>query len=1184
MKIDRQLLRGSGGGGKKGGGSGRVAQEDENTLQAYQSARVVDLISVGEIEGLVDGTKSIIFDDTRVKNEVGTYNFSGFAYAATSGLPDQDALPGFDSVESEVSVGVEVTASAPVVRTITDPGLDAVRVHIRVPRLTEQNTTNGDLHGASVQLAIDVMESGGAWQPVATSYAWQTFGGTSLGMTTGLRITVSRTVSGPPGTTVSTTLSARYGVSGSGSWTTVSQSVSVEIPYDEYATTGSATASYTWEITGLTAAAYAVEAVSGSLGTTQSYSPNATITISGKTTSTYEESYRIELPAGGNPWSVRVRRLTVDSESSALQNQTYWSSYTKLIDTKLMYPHCAIVGAVFDARQFSSIPRRGYEAYGIICRVPTNYDPEEATYTGLWDGSFKRAWTDNPAWILREFLVNDAWGCGIDAAKIDDAELYLISQYNDGLVSDGFGGQRRRYTMNYWFSSREDAYKVIQSIAGSFAGKVYWGRGVIVVTQDRPADPVKLVTPANVIDGTFTYSGTSLKSRHTVCLVTWNDPQDNYNAAVEVVESSPEMIERYGWNTTEVTKIGCTNRAEAHMYGRWVLDTEQTADQTVTYSAAWDHADLMPGHIIAVADPAHAGARMGGRVVSATSTTVTLDAPVTLASGETYTLSLVLPDGSVVDKVITDGPGEASTLTVSDAFATEPEPWAMWALTGSDVAPRQFRVISNVETAQGRFEITALLHDPNKYDRNERNLVLNPVSTTYLTGALSPPSGFSFEEYLYSVGGTIKSAVTFSWKKSDDARASFYEVQVKYPNEPSYSVVSNLQSGLSVDLEDVPVGDYSVRVRAVSAIGGKSAWLTTSVTLLGVAAAPADVTGLKISVVGDLATLSWTPNADLDLSHYWLKFSSATSGAGWASSVDLNDHIDATSIQVPAMVGTYLLKAVDYSGSESENAASVVSNTASLNKLNVVELVEEAPEWSGEKTNTFAQGGSLRLAYADDWFSLEDWFSGDDWFLGETGVVSSGSYAGSEIIDLGEIYTSRVSASLTVGGLNEASDWFDGGDWFADDWFAVLASAYGAVVQIATTSDDPEDENWSDWQNLVVGDYTSRAYKFRLILTSSQFGVSPLVSALSVQIDMPDRVEAGNDIACPAGGVTVTFDQAFRSLTGIAFNDQEMEPGDVAITVAKSATSFTRKYKNSSGTDVSRSFDYVAKGYGRVAA
>lgn len=347
--------------------------------------------------------------------------------------------------------------------------------------------------------------------------------------------------------------------------------------------------------------------------------------------------------------------------------------------------------------------------------------------------------------------------------------------------------------------------------------------------------------------------------------------------------------------------------------------------------------------------------------------------------------------------------------------------------------------------------------------------------------------------------------------------------------------------------------------------------------------APSDVTGLKISVVDNMSTLSWNPIPDYDSSHYWMKFSTATSAAGWDSSVDLNEHIDATSIQVPAMVGTYLLKAVDRSGSVSANAALIVSNTTSITKLNVVELVEEAPEWSGEKTDTFAQDGALRLDYADDWFSVEEWFSGDDWFLGENGIVATGSYAGSEIVDLGEVYTSRVSASLTVGGLNEASDWFDGGDWFSDDWFAVDASSYGAVVQIATTSDDPADEIWSDWQNLVVGDYTARAFKFRLILTSSQFGVSPIVSELSLQIDMPDRVEAGSDIECPVGGVTVTFDAPFRSLTGIAFNDQEMQPGDVAETVAKSETSFTRKYKNSSGTDVSRSFDYVAKGYGRVA-
>ncbi len=307
-------------------------------------------------------------------------------------------------------------------------------------------------------------------------------------------------------------------------------------------------------------------------------------TISGKCTSPYVRAYRIPL-AGSGPWYIRARRLSEDSNGTTSLNATYWSSMTVIEDYRLSYPDSAMLGLVVDASSFgsSSIPTITVDWRPIEVQVPGNYDPETRAYAGIWDGSFKRAASDNPAWVFFDLIDNPRYGLrkylpGFSAAfpevySLTKWELYDIVRYCDELVDDGYGGKEPRFAFNGVISDRDEAINVLTAMAGVFRGVVYWGAGAIMPVADKPASPKKIISRANVIDGAFTYQGSSLTARHTQVLVQFLDPENNFKPAIEVVED-PDAVTLYGARPTEIQAIGCTSRGQAHRYGDWLLHTE----------------------------------------------------------------------------------------------------------------------------------------------------------------------------------------------------------------------------------------------------------------------------------------------------------------------------------------------------------------------------------------------------------------------------------------------------------------------------------------------------------------------------------------------------------------------------------------------------------------------------------
>lgn len=761
--------------GAKGGKSGRGgsgATEDPNSLQSKATARVIDLLGEGEIVGLVDGAKSIYFDGTPLVASDGTENFKGVTWEQRQGLPSQNAINGFTASETTVSVGVDVKKISPVVRTIHSDEVDAARIVLRWNALTEQDTSNGNLHGSTVQLVIEGRAADGRWTVLVED------------------------------------------------------------------------------------------------------------TVTGKTTSAYERSYKVGLrQLGKNPYDIRVTRVTDDPTRAAVQNGFSWSHYAELIDAKFAYDHSALIALTVRAEEFgSSIPERAYDIKGLKIRVPSNYDPETRSYSGQWDGSFKTAWSDNPAWVLYDLLTNPRYGLGqsISAEAVDRWSLYTIGVYCDqqvksGRVDGGRDVMEPRFTFNGMISGRTEAYRVLQSIASTFRGLIFWSAGGVLARADMPADPIKLVTPANVIGGSFTYSGTALKARHTAALITFNAPDDGYRPTVEVVENAG-MIQRYGWRPIEATAYGCTRRSQARRLGLWMLDSEQHETETVTYRCSFDHLDVMPGDVIKLADPNWALVRTGGRLAGydPEHQVVTLDDTVTLDAEQSHVLAITLPDGRLVDcPVRRPVPGDHTTdqLAIDAAPLGDavPQPHAVWILTATNLAPRLFRVRAVTEKSPGIYEVTALLHEPGKYARVEEGVQIEPVATQSAFNAIPPPANLAAVESAYWVNGLPQARLTVSWTPSDDSRIAGYRADVMTPGG-QWQEWKVTRAG-SFDIEPAAEGVYTVRITALAYDNRRSAAAEIRATVRGKGTPPGQPAGLVATGGLRQIALSWVNPPDTDLAH-----------------------------------------------------------------------------------------------------------------------------------------------------------------------------------------------------------------------------------------------------------------------------------------------------------------------------
>lgn len=1170
--ADGVVVHNGGGGGKGGGGGARAAVEAPDSLRSTAFARILDLLSEGEIEGLVNGLQSVYLDGTPVQNPDGSFNFSGLSMAMVTGTPVQDPIPGFPAAESEVGVNVEVKAAVPITRTITNETVDAMRVRLAFPGLSSQNTTTGDIAGTSVEIAIDVQANGGGFvaQPLRT--IWQSSPNPAVVVATGISITVTWTPSGATDPETGLVLYAfvtyevRYRVVGAGSWTThITDSL----------VTGDT--SRTYDLPDLASALYeanvfVTEGTDGSIAVTnfRIMAPALTDVITGKTTSTYQRSYRIRL-TGTPPWDIRVRRITADATTVAIRNKTVWDSYTAITDEQFTYPNSAIVGLSVDAQQFSAIPTRGYEIKGIRCRIPSNYNPISRVYTGSWDGTFTIAWTDNPAWCFYDLLTASRYGLGLylAAAQVDKWALYTIGRYCDGLVPDGTGGTEPRFTCNLYLQTQQEAFQVITALASIFRGMAYWASGTIVPVQDAPADAVFLFNESNVEGGLFTYSGSAKSARHTVALVSWNDPADGYKRKPEYVEHRAGII-RYGVVPIDVTAVGCTSRGMAHRVGDWLLYSENSETDLVVFRAGLDGIYVAPGKIVAVQDSHRAGLRFGGRLVSVTASSVTVDKAVTIEAGKTYSLQVVLPDGTLATKTVTNGPGAASVLTIAPDFAVAPVSPAVWVLTSSDLSPLLYRVLSVTEAERNKYEITGLEHNPSKFNSIESGLRLETPRTSTITITPAAPANVVISEYLYIAAGTVKTMLSVSWDPVPGASRYLMEYS---RDDGNFVSIQDVRTALA-EVTDVLPGTYTIRVFATNLLSIKSPAATATKQLFGKTARPADVAGFSSSRNGDVLTFAWQAVADLDLDHYELR-----QGLTWETGVPLGVTINTQFSVTTNIGGTYLLKAVDTTGNESRTAAAIIMDANT--DINVVVTANDAPTWGGIKTQTQANAAGVTLSGQKTWSQLTNpWTTYPQSWLKTSDPFSTGTYE-TVPIDLGAVMTSRVEILPIIEQLSLSGVWADlVNPWptYTNPW----SGAQGIVSASYEMALSQDGVAFGAYQTFLAGAYSARAYKFRITLATSDTNYLPRLTSFLVTVDVPDRVVHYEDQATVAGGTTLTFSPAFVNVQTVTGTIQAGAIGDTFRVTGKTNNQATITVYDSAGVAKAGVVDVDVFGYGSI--
>ncbi|HGL6532626.1 TPA: host specificity protein J [Enterobacter roggenkampii] len=574
--------------------------------------------------------------------------------------------------------------------------------------------------------------------------------------------------------------------------------------------------------------------------------------VDDKTTSLYERSHRVNLPKASTGWQLRVRRITPDSTSVNIVDTMRVVAVTEIIDAKLRYVNTALLYVEFDAKQFpNGIPQVVCNPKGRIIRVPDTYDPETRTYSGTWEGVFKWAWTDNPAWIYYDIILNERFGLGqrIDATQIDKWELYRIAQYCDQLVPDGKGGSgtEPRFRCNVYIQDRNDAWTVLRDLAGIFRGMTYWGDNKMYVLADMPRDVWHIYNHASVVEGKFTFADPSETTRNTAALVNWSDPANHYKDTPEPVYDS-DLAMRFDYRQLEMTAIGCTRQSEANRRGRWALLTNGIGE-VVTFSTGMDVPPV--GEVIGVTANELAGRTIGGRVSAVNGRNITLDRAADVKAGNR--LFLNLPSGTAQARTVQAVNG--NTVTVTTPYSETPEAECNWGVDSDDLFIALFRVTGARDNNDGTFEVTGTTYNPDIYSAVDTGARLDerPVSVIP-PGVQAPPGNIVVDSYSTVNQNIAITTMRVAWDSVQGAVA--YEAEWRRDSGNWISVPRT--SSLGFEVQGIYSGRYLVRVRAVNASDVSSVWATSSeVNLTGKVGNPPKPVGFATTPINWGIRLNW---------------------------------------------------------------------------------------------------------------------------------------------------------------------------------------------------------------------------------------------------------------------------------------------------------------------------------------
>ena len=931
-------------------------------------------------------------------------------------------------------------------------------------------------------------------------------------------------------------------------------------------------------------------------------------TITGKSSAKYQRDYMITL-SGAFPVDIRMVRVSADETSTRRASSTFFQAYTEIIDEKFRYPNSALVGLRFDSRQFGSIPSRKYLIRGIKVKIPSNATVDTTThlgritYSGVWDGTFQAAtWTNDPAWCLYDLLINDRFGSGVPEDTLDRYDFFAISQYCNQLVDDGKGGQEPRFSLNILINSRDEVYNVIQQLTAIFRGIAYYSAGSLVLLQDKPTDAQYLLGPSNVVDGRFSYSGSSQKSRHTVAVVAWQSYDTRGDIEYEYVEDHA-AVAKYGIIKKDIKAIGCYSQGQAHRLGKWTLLSEQNLTETCEFAVAIESGIILrPGMVVDIADPLRGGTRRSGRVSSATTTVVTIDSDTDLSVNlaASPTLSVLLPTGLVETKTISSISG--ADITVSEAFSEAPNAAAVYLIDTTDVQVQKFRVLSVAESGDGVYGVSAIAYNESIYAAIEEDVSLTARDITNLSGTPAAPEGLTGSEFLYQEGQTVHTGFDFSWSH-DRINTNDFLVKYKLDNDNFTTLIT---SSPSLTLRALRAGTLSVQVLARNYLGKQSTISTATFTLVGKTAVPADVQNLSIEPISaNSARLRWDQTVDLDVKVNGLvhvKHSNLTDGsATWPNSVDLIPAVAGNSTEaiIPLVEGEVLVKFEDELGNKSTNATSVLMDFPdAVGSIPVQTRREDqdTPPYQGTKTDCFYSDDLDALVIdgddnIDDVTDVDAITSFD--FLGD--ILSSAEYQFNNTLDLGARFALDIKRRFVTRAFFP-NDTIDARTALIDTWNdfdGTEADAVNAKLYMRRTDDDPSGSpTYTAWQEFVAGTFKGRAFQFKAELTSADIAQNILIDQLGYETSFQRREEISQPIASGTSTKSVTFDNAFfvgtsalgnlnNFLPSIGITVQNLGNGERVNVSNVTGTGFDLDVLNSGGSNVDRNFTYTAVGFGR---
>jgi len=936
-------------------------------------------------------------------------------------------------------------------------------------------------------------------------------------------------------------------------------------------------------------------------------------TVTGRTSSAYNRDYRIDLPSTLNyPITVQVARVTADAtDPNRLRDEFFFQSFTEIIDEQRPYPDIAHLALRFDSEQFSSVPRRMYKVRGVKIKIPHNGTVEAATgritYTGTFNGTLttSKVWCSDPAWILFDLLTNVRYGLGdhITEAQLDKYAFYSASVYCSELVDDGAGGQEPRFSCNTILQARQDAYEVVNSLTSVMRSISFWTAGSLTISQDRPTDPSYLFNLSNVTSAGFGYSGTSLKTRATVVSVSYFD-MDNQELDFETVEDASAKA-KYGVLHKKITGFGCSSRGQAARLGRFLLFEEQNSTETINFTTGLSEGVVVrPGQVIEVSDPVRAGLRRGGRIKSATTTTVTVDntEDTDLDATNNPTLSVILSDGSVETKPVSSISG--AVITVSSAFSSAPNANSVWILSNTTLQTTQWRVVSVTED-KDNYAIIGTAYNSGKFAFIEDGSPLPVRNVTILNALKDAPTDLTATQQFYVENQKAKVKIILDYEAVQGV--SQYRVQYRKDNG---NFVSTTVIGTDFTIFDASEGTYEFRVFSLNAALEASAEPSTlTKDFAGKTAIPADMTGLTAEPINNkLIRLKWNRSTDIDVTHGGLVYirhdSSGTDGTGtFEKAVDLIEAAPGNSTEavVPAITGEYILKFQDDGGRFSAGEASVVVNIPEITDDLLVQTRREdldSPKFQGVKVNTAfdATTNSLNLTGAGQFDAIAD-FDAEGSLDDVGGISPSGTYDFASTLDLGAVFSLDLVRHFKTEGFYPA-DLFDSRTANLDTWTdfdGTDANDVDAQLFVRTTQDDPSGSpTYSDFQNFTSGMFKARGFQFRTVLTSNDPAQDIRVFQLGYSAKLEKRIDqgTGQTITSSAGVTTVPFTSPFfvgtsalgnlnQHLPTVNVTAQNLASGDFFEISNITASNFQIHFKNSSNASISKQFTFTAVGFGK---